>query len=105
MHDIDTLMERYSGQVPGASLLVIRDGKAVVRRAYGMADMEGHVGATPSTNYRLASVTKQFTAAAIARHFHWGTGVAHVDALNHGGDREQVALQPGPPMLTSGLIL
>jgi CubicO group peptidase (beta-lactamase class C family) len=65
MHDIDTLMQRYSGQVPGASLLVIQDGKAVVRRAYGMADMEAHVAATPSTNYRLASVTKQFTAAAI----------------------------------------
>jgi CubicO group peptidase (beta-lactamase class C family) len=65
MHDIDTVMQRYSGQVPGASLLVIRDGTAVVRRAYGMADMEAHVAATPSTNYRLASVTKQFTAAAI----------------------------------------
>src|SRR4051794_4059969 len=65
MHDIDTLMQRYSGPVPGASLLVIHDGKAVVRRAYGMADMEAHAAATPSTNYRLASVTKQFTAAAI----------------------------------------
>ncbi|MFL6592904.1 MAG: serine hydrolase domain-containing protein [Luteimonas sp.] len=65
MHDIDTLMQRYSGDVPGASLLVVRDGKAVVARAYGMADMEGGVAATPSTNYRLASVTKQFTAAAI----------------------------------------
>jgi CubicO group peptidase (beta-lactamase class C family) len=61
----DTLMQRYAGDVPGASLLVIKDGKPIVRRGYGMADMEHHVPATPATNYRLASVSKQFTAAAI----------------------------------------
>jgi len=65
MQDIDDLMARYSGNVPGASLLVIRDGVPVVRRAYGMADIEAQRPATPATNYRLASVTKQFTAAAI----------------------------------------
>ncbi|HXV16828.1 MAG TPA: serine hydrolase domain-containing protein [Gemmatimonadaceae bacterium] len=63
--DIDVLMSRYNGAVPGASLLVIRDGKSVVRRSWGLADVEAHVAATPQTNYRLASVTKQFTAAAI----------------------------------------
>ena len=62
---IDTLMQRYADGSPGASLLVIRDGKAVVRRAYGMADLEKKIAATPQTNYRLASVTKQFTATAI----------------------------------------
>jgi CubicO group peptidase (beta-lactamase class C family) len=36
-----------------------------VRAAYGLADMETRTPATPTTNYRLASVTKQFTAAAI----------------------------------------
>jgi len=61
----DLLMRDYTGDVPGASVLVIRDGKAVVRRAYGLANVEEHVAATPQTNYRLASVTKQFTAAAI----------------------------------------
>jgi len=65
MHDIDDLMARYSGNVPGASLLVLRDGVPVVRRAYGMADLEAQRAATPATNFRLASVTKQFTAAAI----------------------------------------
>jgi CubicO group peptidase (beta-lactamase class C family) len=63
--DIDVLMKRYDGAVPGASLLVVRDGKSVVRRSWGLADVEGNVAATPATNYRLASVTKQFTAAAI----------------------------------------
>src|SRR5438045_742490 len=63
--DVDELMSRYNGAVPGASLLVVHDGKAVVRRSYGLADLENHVTATRATNYRLASVTKQFTATAI----------------------------------------
>lgn len=63
--EVDVLMKKYDGQVPGASLLVVKDGTPVVRRSWGMADIENHVSATPETNYRLASVTKQFTAAAI----------------------------------------
>ena len=62
---VDVMLQRYRGEVPGVSLLVIRNGKAVVRRAYGFSDLEKRVVATPQTNYRLASVTKQFTAAAI----------------------------------------
>lgn len=62
---IDKLMQRYDGHVPGASLLVLKDGEPVVRKAYGHADLQHDVKATPQTNYRLASVSKQFTAAAI----------------------------------------
>ena len=61
----DHLMQKYVGDVPGASLLVLKDGKPLVRRGYGMANMEQHIAATPATDYRLASVSKQFTAAAI----------------------------------------
>jgi len=62
---IDALMGRYTGNVAGASLIVIKDGKAVVRRGFGYANMEEHTKAGPETNYRLASVSKQFTAASI----------------------------------------
>ncbi|HET7360242.1 MAG TPA: serine hydrolase domain-containing protein [Rhodanobacteraceae bacterium] len=65
MKQVDTLMHRYDGSVPGASLLVVKDGKALVRRGYGLANLEDATRATAATNYRLASVTKQFTAAAI----------------------------------------
>ncbi|HEY7886734.1 MAG TPA: serine hydrolase domain-containing protein [Steroidobacteraceae bacterium] len=63
--DIDGLMSRYQGEVPGASLLVVKDGQAIVRRGYGYANMEREIKSGPDTNYRLASVTKQFTAACI----------------------------------------
>lgn len=62
---VDALMSRYVGNVPGASLLVVKDGKTVIARGYGYANLETHAKAAPGTNYRLASVTKQFTAASI----------------------------------------
>ena len=65
MDKIDILMKAYDGAGPGASLHVVRDGKPIVRRSYGLANVEGNVAAAPETNFRLASVTKQFTATAI----------------------------------------
>ena len=65
MTEIDSLMRPYTGNVPGASVLVVQDGNTVFARSYGLADLETRTPATPATNYRLASVTKQFTAAAI----------------------------------------
>ncbi|SDQ35724.1 CubicO group peptidase, beta-lactamase class C family [Pseudoxanthomonas sp. CF125] len=62
---VDALMESYTGDAPGASVLVLRDGVPLLRKSYGLADRETRTAATPTTNYRLASVTKQFTAAAI----------------------------------------
>ena len=63
---IDALFTDYTGSaVPGASVLVVQDGRVVLARAYGMADPVHGVAATTRTDYRLASVTKQFTAMAI----------------------------------------
>jgi CubicO group peptidase (beta-lactamase class C family) len=62
---IDDLMHDYQGAVPGACLAVLQDGVPILKRAYGFADMEGRVAATTATNYRLASMSKQFTSAAV----------------------------------------
>ena len=58
-------MGDYRGRVPGACVLVLHQGKPVIRGAFGMADLEQETATTTATNYRLASVTKQFTAAAV----------------------------------------
>ena len=50
---------------PGASVIVIEGDKVLFKKAYGLANLEAKISATPATNYRLASVTKQFTAMAI----------------------------------------
>ncbi|WP_244237405.1 serine hydrolase domain-containing protein [Corallococcus llansteffanensis] len=63
---MDSLFRDYDGsERPGASVVVIQDGKVVLRRAYGLADLEKRAPASPESNYRLASLTKQFTATAI----------------------------------------
>jgi CubicO group peptidase (beta-lactamase class C family) len=63
--DVDALMGKYTGNVPGASVLVLREGKPIVSKSYGLADLEKKLAATPATSFRLASLTKQFTAASI----------------------------------------
>jgi len=63
---IDSLMARYAQpNGPGASLLVVRDGRVVLAQGYGLANVERHEPVTPQTNFRLASLSKQFTATAI----------------------------------------
>jgi D-alanyl-D-alanine carboxypeptidase len=56
-------MERR--HIPGLALAVVRNGKVVKMRGYGFANLEHDVPVTPDTVFELASVTKQFTAAAI----------------------------------------
>jgi CubicO group peptidase (beta-lactamase class C family) len=63
---VDALFRDYSGpESPGASVVVIQDGKVALQRAYGLAHLEKRAPATPESNYRLASLSKQFTAMGI----------------------------------------
>src|SRR4051812_41209478 len=50
---------------PSASIAVVKDGKVVYVRAYGMADIEHHIAATTAMPYSIGSISKQFTAAAV----------------------------------------
>jgi CubicO group peptidase (beta-lactamase class C family) len=53
---------RFSGVV-----LVEKDGRVLVRKAYGLADRESAIPNTPDTPFMIMSVSKQFTAALIVR--------------------------------------
>lgn len=68
--EIDHVVGEALARVPmsGLSVAVLRGGKLVHAAGYGKASLELDVPATPSTVYRLGSVTKQFTAVAILRH-------------------------------------
>jgi len=57
-----TASDRFSG-----AILVAKDGHPIYRRAFGQANREWRVANTPETEFRLGSITKQFTAAAILR--------------------------------------
>jgi len=47
------------------TVLVVKDGKTLVKQGYGAADLEWNIPNTPAVKFRLGSVTKQFTAAGI----------------------------------------
>ncbi|HZS07096.1 MAG TPA: serine hydrolase domain-containing protein [Blastocatellia bacterium] len=51
--------------IPGLSVAVVKEGRVVLAKGYGLASVELNAPATAETVYHLASLTKQFTAAAI----------------------------------------
>jgi CubicO group peptidase (beta-lactamase class C family) len=50
---------------PGACVLAIDHGKVVLEEGFGVADVESGDPCTPAANFRMASVSKQFTATAV----------------------------------------
>jgi D-alanyl-D-alanine carboxypeptidase len=63
---LDSLVaERFKPELPGVAALVLKDGKPLLRKAYGMANVELGVPARPEHVFRIGSTTKLFTATAI----------------------------------------
>ena len=63
---LDAVVASYfKADEPGAAVLVMRDGKRLLRKGYGLADVELGVAIQPEHVFRVASITKQFTAVAI----------------------------------------
>ena len=53
--------------VPGAALAVLKDRRLVYARGYGWADRDRKIPATPDSLFRIASISKPFTAVAVLR--------------------------------------
>jgi CubicO group peptidase (beta-lactamase class C family) len=65
---VDTYYASLKDKVaPGIAVLVSKDGKVVYEKGFGYADIKGKKIVTPNTKFRIGSVTKQFTAAAILK--------------------------------------
>ena len=64
---VDSLFQAtFTSDKPGAAVVVVKNGRTVHRAAYGFADVASERRVTPSTAFYLASVSKQFTATAVA---------------------------------------
>ena len=59
--------EAYPSAGPGAAVLVVQDGRPVLRKGYGMAELELGVPVAPDMVFRVGSVTKEFTAACVLK--------------------------------------
>jgi len=81
---VDQLFEAYNGKnTPGAAVIVIKNGKPIFKKTYGLANLEEKTPITTKTNFRLASVTKQFTAMCIMR-------LAQSRRLGYDGNLQQI---------------
>ena len=62
---IDQMMFLNTSKTPGASIAVMKEGKLVFSKGYGMANLEYDIPVDNSTIFHIASVSKQFTAFSI----------------------------------------
>ncbi len=64
---IDRIVNRQmlANKIPGVSLAVLRKGKIVLLKSYGLANVEHRVPVKPETIFQSGSIGKQFTAAAV----------------------------------------
>ncbi|GCE24572.1 serine hydrolase [Dictyobacter alpinus] len=63
---IDAVINEYiQDEDPGAVVAIVKDREIYYQQAYGMANIEWGIKNTPETLFRMASISKQFTASAI----------------------------------------
>lgn len=64
---VDQLFSQWAkASSPGCAIGIMQDGAILYEQGYGMADLEYNIPITPSTIFHVASVSKQFAAAAMA---------------------------------------
>ncbi len=64
--EIDLLVQNtFADDMPGAAIIVVKDGETLYRGAKGLANVELGVPLEPDMVFRLGSITKQFTSASI----------------------------------------
>jgi CubicO group peptidase (beta-lactamase class C family) len=62
---IDDIFAKWTAATPGCAVGLARDGRIVLEKGYGMADLEHAVPNAGDTIFEAGSVSKQFTAAAV----------------------------------------
>jgi len=63
---IDRLLARHDKPgVPGVAITVLKGGRMVFQKGYGLANLEYEVPVTPGTQFHVASVSKQFTVFSV----------------------------------------
>jgi D-alanyl-D-alanine carboxypeptidase len=63
---VDFLLKAvYAVDAPGASVAIIEEGKIIFKKGYGITNIDTKENISSSTNFNIASLTKQFTALAV----------------------------------------
>lgn len=66
--DFDAYVQRVMQEwkVPGAAIAIVKDGRAILSKGYGLRDVKNHFPVTEQTLFPIASITKSFTVATLA---------------------------------------
>lgn len=65
---VDSIFTGYNKtNSPGCALAILKDGKIIYEKGYGISNLEYNIPIKPSSIFHVASISKQFTAAAIIR--------------------------------------
>lgn len=63
---IDSLFKKWdNNNSPGCALGIVKDGRLIYKRGYGMANLDHNVPISPKSVFNIASISKQFTAMSI----------------------------------------
>jgi len=63
---VDKLFAKWDSTIsPGAAMAIIKEGKIIYKRGYGMANLEHNIPITSTSVFRIGSTSKQFTASCI----------------------------------------
>ncbi|MBZ5655197.1 MAG: beta-lactamase family protein, partial [Acidobacteriia bacterium] len=65
--DFDAYVQRtmQEWKVPGAAIAIVKDGKVVLSKCYGLRDVRNNLPVTDQTLFPIASITKSFTVATL----------------------------------------
>jgi len=65
---LDSIMSSiYANDHPGAAIAIVKNGEVVLKKGYGIADIDSKKPIGSSTNFNICSMTKQFTAYGILK--------------------------------------
>ncbi len=64
-HEVESFMQ--ARKIPGGALAVVKEGRLIYARGYGWADREKRASVRPEMLFRIASVSKPFTAVAVLK--------------------------------------
>jgi CubicO group peptidase (beta-lactamase class C family) len=66
--DLDAAVTKMMAnwKVPGVAIAIVKDGKVILSKGYGLRDVKNNLPVTTNTMFPIASITKSFTVATLA---------------------------------------
>ncbi|MFX0102370.1 MAG: serine hydrolase domain-containing protein [Candidatus Hodarchaeota archaeon] len=101
IEDLDRIVEDSfkNSHLPGLAVGVLKDGDLVYSKGFGKADIKNNVPVTADTLFRMASVTKLFTAVGLMQHWE-GKKFDLDDPVNQYLPKGKIVVKKGWPDVT-----